>query len=131
MIFQYFPGEGLQLHPLANFGQLNGYWYAKRDGDLRSLADDLLALRVDRGADSSRGSTTSGFGGGRPPWISGMAQGTAIQALARASAQLSDPALLEVAKRARGAFEQRTPAGVRAHNRARRSGTRSTALPRA
>ena len=113
VIFQYFPGEGLQLHPLANFGQLNGYWYAKRNGDLRSLADDLLALRVERG-----GFITweyyFGFGGGRPPWISAMAQGTAMQALARASVQLSDPALLEVAKRARGAFEQRTPTGVRA-----------------
>ena len=26
VIFQYFPGKGLQLHPLANFGKLNGYW---------------------------------------------------------------------------------------------------------
>jgi D-glucuronyl C5-epimerase-like protein len=113
VIFQYFPGEGLQLHPLANFGQVNGYWYQKRNGDLRSLVDDLLALRVDRG-----GFVTweyyFGFGGGKPPWISGMAQGTAMQALARASTRLSDPSLLEVAKRARGAFERRTPIGVRA-----------------
>jgi hypothetical protein len=113
VIFQYFPGEGLQLHPLANFGQVNGYWYANRDADLRSLIDDLLALRVKRG-----GFITweyyFGFGGGKPPWISGMAQGTAMQALARASARLSDPSLLEVAKRARGAFEQSTPVGVRA-----------------
>jgi D-glucuronyl C5-epimerase C-terminus len=113
VIFQYFPGEGLQLHPLANFGQVNGYWNAKRDTDLRSLVDDLLALRVDRG-----GFITweyyFAFGGGKPPWISGMAQGTAMQALARASVRLSDPSLLEVAKRARGAFEQSTPLGVRA-----------------
>jgi hypothetical protein len=115
VIFQYFPGEGLQLHPLANFGQLNGYWYAKRNADLRSLADDLLALRVERG-----GFITweyyFGFGGGRPPWISAMAQGTAMQALARASVRLSDPSLLEVAKRARGAFEKGTPTGVRAQD---------------
>ena len=31
MIFQYFPGKGLQLHPLANFGQPNGYWYAHNE----------------------------------------------------------------------------------------------------
>ena len=54
------------------------------------------------------------YGGGSPPWISGMAQGTAMQAYARASQRLTDPALLAVAKRARGAFERRTPIGVQA-----------------
>jgi hypothetical protein len=118
LIFQYFPGEGLQIHPLANFGQVNGYWYAKRNDDLRSLIDDLLALRVVRG-----GFVTweyyFAFGGGKPPWISAMAQGTAMQALARASARLGDPALLEVARRARGAFERSTPVGVRAREGSR------------
>src|SRR3954447_21995231 len=49
VIFQYFPGKGLQFHPLANFGQANGYWYGKRNGDLRSLLDDLVSLSVERG----------------------------------------------------------------------------------
>ena len=31
------------------------------------------------------------FGGGSPPWISGMAQGTAMQSLARAGHRLNDP----------------------------------------
>jgi D-glucuronyl C5-epimerase C-terminus len=113
MIFQYFPGEGLQFHPLANFGQANGYWLGHREGDLRSLVEDLLKMRVDRG-----GFVTweyyFAFGGGSPPWISAMAQGTAMQALSRASKRLSDPALLDVARRARGAFERRTPVGVHA-----------------
>src|SRR5688500_18078061 len=38
VIFQYFPGKGLQLHPLANFGRLNGYWIGRRNADLRSMA---------------------------------------------------------------------------------------------
>jgi D-glucuronyl C5-epimerase C-terminus len=113
MIFQYFPGEGLQFHPLANFGQANGYWLGHRDADLRSLVEDLLKMRVDRG-----GFVTweyyFAFGGGSPPWISGMAQGTAMQALSRASKRLTDPALLEVARRAQGAFQVRTPVGVHA-----------------
>jgi hypothetical protein len=113
LIFQYFPGEGLQLHPLANFGQANGYWYEHRDEDLRSLVNDLVALRVERGGFDAW-EYYFAFGGGAPPWISGMAQGTAMQALARASERLSDPSLLEVARRARGAFEQRTPVGVHA-----------------
>ncbi len=112
MIFQYFPGQGLQLHPLANFGKLNGYWQGRRTADLRSLADDLVELGVER-----NGFLTweyyFAFGGGSPPWISGMAQGTAMQALARAGNRLSDPSLVEVAARARGAFERNTPTGVR------------------
>jgi hypothetical protein len=113
VIFQYFPNEGLQLHPLANFGQANGYWYAHRDNDLRSLLQDLEAIAVDRG-----GFLTweyyFAYGGGSPPWISAMAQGTAMQAYSRASKRLSDPELLQVAQRARGAFERRTPVGVHA-----------------
>ncbi len=116
VLFQYFPGRGLQFHPLANFGQLNGYWYAKKNQNLRSLADDLVSLRVVR-----NGFVTweylFAFGGGAPPWISGMAQGTAMQALARASARLADPRLLEIAKRGRGAFERKAPVGVRVPSR--------------
>src|SRR5688572_23836135 len=112
VIFQYFPGKGLQLHPLANFGKLNGYWQGRRNTDLRSLADDLVELAVER-----NGFLTweyyFAFGGGSPPWISGMAQGTAMQALARAGNRLADPALTAVAGRARGAFELGTPRGVR------------------
>ena len=112
VIFQYFPGKGLQLHPLANFGKLNGYWQGKRNTDLRSLADDLVELAVERNGFLTWEYYFS-FGGGLPPWISGMAQGTAMQALARASNRLADPALLEVAARARGAFDLSTPKGVR------------------
>ena len=113
VIFQYFPGEGLQLHPLANFGQANGFWYAHRENDLRSLLEDLQSIAVDRG-----GFLTweyyFAYGGGAAPWISGMAQGTAMQAYARASQRLADPGLLAVAQRARGAFERSTPVGVHA-----------------
>jgi hypothetical protein len=84
----------------------------RRNADLRSMADDLVELAVER-----NGFLTweyyFPFGGGSPPWISGMAQGTAMQALARASNRLNDPSLLAIAARARGAFEQQTPKGVR------------------
>jgi hypothetical protein len=113
VLFQYFPGEGLQIHPLGNFGQANGYYLGHRDSDLRSLLEDLKKIAVNRG-----GFLTweyyFAFGGGAPPWISAMAQGTAMQAYARASQRLSDPDLLQVARRARGAFEQSTPLGVHA-----------------
>ena len=49
------------------------------------------------------------FGGGAPPWMSGMAQATAIQALARAAQLLARPDYLTSAKRGLGAFETPRP----------------------
>jgi hypothetical protein len=112
VIFQYFPGNGLQIHPLANFGKLNGYWQGRRNSDLRSLASDLVNLGVKRNGYLAWEYYFE-FGGGRPPWVSGMAQGTAMQALARAGDRLADPALTQAGRRGLGAFEQRTPRGVR------------------
>jgi hypothetical protein len=112
LIFQYYPGQGLQIQPLANFGFANGLWYSKKSDRLRALISELVPLRVDRGGFSAW-EYYFAFGGGSPPWISGMTQGTAMQALARAGTLLSDPSLLQVASEGAGAFETRTPNGVR------------------
>jgi len=40
------------------------------------------------------------FGGGAPPWISGMADATGIQALGRAADLLDRPDYLKTARRA-------------------------------
>ena len=107
VIFQYFPGLGLQLHPLANFSTVNALWSAHKDLQLRALVHDLLPLRVSRGGFKAW-EYYFDFGGGSPPWISGMAQATAMQALARASIRLADPELMQAAREARGAFERRS-----------------------
>jgi hypothetical protein len=112
LLFQYYPGRGLQLQPLANFGLANGYWQGHKDSALRSLVDELVELRVKRGSFTAW-EYYFHFGGGSPPWISGMAQATAMQALARAADRLEDPELLAIARQGVGAFEQRTPVGVR------------------
>jgi D-glucuronyl C5-epimerase C-terminus len=119
IVYQYYPGNGLQIQPLANFGKANGIYTACRrqearcDHDaLRKLLDELVAIKSSRG-----GSTTweywFPFGGGTPPWTSGMSQGTAIQALTRGSVLLKEPSYLAVAKTAVGLFEKSTPTGVR------------------
>jgi D-glucuronyl C5-epimerase-like protein len=119
MVFQYYPGNGLQIQPLANFGKANGIYTACRRKEARcdpegfkKLLDELVAIR------SSRGGFTTweywfAFGGGSPPWVSGMAQGTAIQALTRGTVFLKDPSYLAVAKAALGIFEKPTPVGVK------------------
>ena len=125
LVFQYYPGAGLQLQPLANFGLANGLVTecrrepdeCDRDG-LRLLLSELLATKSHRG-----GFVTweywFHFSGGTPPWTSGMSQGTAIQALTRASEPsiLDDKSYLKAARPALGAFRTRAPVGVRVPSR--------------
>ena len=116
LVFQHYSGYGLQIQPLANFGKANALWRSERVERLRTLLDELVAIA------SRRGRFTTweywfAFGGGRPPWMSGMAQGTAIQALARGSQLLADPSYLKVARRGIRAFSTRHPVGVRAGGR--------------
>jgi hypothetical protein len=119
IVYQYYPGNGLQIQPLANFGKANGIYTACRrkesrcdpDG-LRKLLDELVAIRSSRGGFDTW-EYWFPFGGGSPPWVSGMAQGTAIQALARGSVFLKQPSYLAVAKDALAIFDKPPPTGVR------------------
>jgi hypothetical protein len=112
LVWQYFPGQGLQFHPLANFARLNQLW-AERSDAMNTLLDELLALRVPR-AGGVAWEYYFAFGGGRPPWVSGLAQGTGIQAMARvARREGRKEEILPIAKQALGVFKTPTPEGVR------------------
>jgi hypothetical protein len=124
VVFQWYPGQGLQIQELATFGRANAFANACRpEAGRQSIPCDRDKLRaaleaIRRLAVSRAGFTAweyyFGFSGGRPPWISGLAQGTAMQALARGSQVLGEPSYLELARGALGAFERAAPTGVRA-----------------
>ena len=115
LLWQYVPGQGLHAHPLANFGRLNGLWLGGRRylAPMTQMLDELLALRVER-AGGVAWEYYFDYGPSRAPWVSGMAQGTAVQALTRASQRLSRS--LEVApvvEAGLAVFETPPPTGVR------------------
>jgi hypothetical protein len=113
LVWQYYPGSGLQLQMLGNFGKLNGLWGSRDNARLSFMLDELLALAVER-AGGLAWEYYFAFGGGRPPWVSALAQGTAVQALARAARRLDREAdILPVAQRALAIFSTPTPEGVR------------------
>lgn len=114
LLWQYMPGQGLQLHPLANFGRLNGLWQGGRRYDRRMavLMDELLSLRVDR-AGGVAWEYYFTFGPSSAPWVSGMAQATALQALVRAAQRLSRPDVPPIAHAGLAIFDTPAPAGVR------------------
>ena len=96
LTLQYYPGAGLRLQPLANFGKANALYNACKGINtepgtpclpdaLRLLLDRLVATAANR----------HGFlaweyyfpiYGGKPPWVSGIAEGSALSALAHGAA---------------------------------------------
>ena len=113
LVWQYYPGQGIQVQWLGTFGRANGLWQAKtRDHELRALLDEASRLAVPR-AGGIAWESMFGFGGGRPPWVSALTQGTAIQAYSRAAVRLQNPPYFEIARAALGIFRTPPPEGVR------------------
>jgi hypothetical protein len=120
ILYQYFPGEGLQLHPLSTFKKANHMYGDCNSGSascdqagLRLLLDEMTELAVQRSRTFVAWEYAFHFGGGSPPWISGLSQGTALQAYARAGALLGEPRYVETGRAGLGAFEAGPPRGVR------------------
>ena len=113
LVWQYVPGEGIQLHPLANFGKLNALWRSRRDAArMAALLQELLALPAQR-AGGLAWEYYFDFGGGAPPWVSGLAQGTGLQAMARAAVKAGRGAeLLPWLRGGLGIFRTAPPEGV-------------------
>jgi D-glucuronyl C5-epimerase C-terminus len=121
LLFQHYAGEGLQLQPLANFGKANGLYTQCQHpspgkpcerAKLKTLLDELLPLKSVRGGFYTW-EYFFPFDGGRPPWMSGMAQATAIEALARSTQLYDDPSYVQLAGLMLGAFDRTPPVGVR------------------
>ncbi|HEV2787260.1 MAG TPA: D-glucuronyl C5-epimerase family protein, partial [Solirubrobacteraceae bacterium] len=112
LVWQHYAGEGLQIQWLGTFGKLNGLWQGGYTDSLRALAHEAVALAAQR-AGGNAWEYLFRFGGGRPPWVSGLAQGTAVQALARAGTKLGEPALVAAARAGLGIFREPPPSGVR------------------
>jgi hypothetical protein len=96
VVYRFFPGQGFQLHPLANAGALNAKVAAGDIDGAQQLALALAARGVP-GSGALRFEYYFPFGGGRPPWTSGMAQAVMAQAFARASTLTGDTDLLAAA----------------------------------
>ena len=96
LTLQYYPGSGLRLQPLANFGAANALYNACKGinteagtpcepDKLRALLDRLVQTASRRGGFLAW-EYYFWFGGGRPPWVSGIATGSALSALSRGAA---------------------------------------------
>jgi D-glucuronyl C5-epimerase C-terminus len=115
IVWEYYAGQGLEIQWLGTFGKANGYYLSGHENsNLKRLLAEVVPLASAR-AGGIAWEYLFQFGGGRPPWTSGLSQGTAIQVLARASARFHEPALLADAHQALGIFQVPPPEGVRVH----------------
>jgi hypothetical protein len=100
LVYAYYPGHGLQLQPLFNWTRVNGYWFARDYAGMQALIDRLEPLAVPQRGGWVSWEYAFDYPGSRAPWLSGMAQGVAIQALARAWQATHNPRDLALARRA-------------------------------
>ena len=112
LVWEYYPGEGIELQVLGTFGKANGLWASHDDTRLQTLLDEMVALAVKRGS-ALTWEYYFDFAGGAPPWTSALSQATGIQALARAGQLLGEQTYLDVARSALTLFKLPPPLGVR------------------
>ena len=119
LVWEYYPGQGIELQVLANFGKADGLYTAgsAQYPVLRELLGELIPLAVPR-AGGLAWEYYFQFDGGSPPWISAMAQGTAIEALTRAYRAFGDRSYLNVAHLALAPLQRKPPVGVAVPTRA-------------
>ncbi len=113
LVWEYYPGQGIQLQVLGSFGKADGLYTAGPADypQLRKLLSQLIPLAAHRGG----GLTWEyyfHFDGGSPPWTSAMSQATGLEALTRAYKATGNPYYLDIAGRALPVFTVGPPAGV-------------------
>jgi D-glucuronyl C5-epimerase-like protein len=122
LVWQYYPGQGIELQVLGTFGKADGLYTAGSAAypQLVDLLSEMIPLAAKRGG----GLTWEyyfKFDGGIPPWTSAMSQGTGLEALTRAYLATHDATYLQIAEQALPIFSaapkvgvrQRTPLGAR------------------
>jgi D-glucuronyl C5-epimerase C-terminus len=112
LVWQYYPGQGIEIQWLGTFGKANGYFLSGHENsNLRQLLSEALPLATKR-AGGIAWEYMFQFDGGKPPWTSGLSQGTALQVLARSWSRFKEPALLTAAQQALGVFQTAPSSGV-------------------
>jgi hypothetical protein len=114
LVWQLYAGHGIQIQWLGTFGALNALAKSRRnDVKTDALLSEALPLASAR-AGGLAWEYLFPFDGQRPPWASSLAQGTGLQAMARAAARLGrQPEVMPVLHAGLGIFATSPPQGVR------------------
>ncbi len=113
LVWQYYPGQGIQLQVLGTFGKADGLYTggAADYAALEQLLSEMIPLAAQRGG----GLTWEyyfHFDGGAPPWTSAMSQATGLEALSRAYLATGNATYLSTGTQALPVFSVAPPVGV-------------------
>ncbi len=112
LVWEHYAGQGIEIQWLGTFGEANGYFLSGHENaNLHQLLGEVLPLATQRGGGIAWEYMFQ-FDGGKPPWTSGLSQGTALQVLARAWSRFKEQPLRDAAQQALGIFETPPSAGV-------------------
>ncbi|HEY5342784.1 MAG TPA: D-glucuronyl C5-epimerase family protein, partial [Solirubrobacteraceae bacterium] len=112
LVWEYYVGQGIEIQWLGTFGEGNGYYSGNQNANLKQLVGEMLPLATKR-AGGIAWEYMFQFDGGKPPWTSGLSQGTALQVLSRDWLRFKEPTVLTAAREALGIFKTPPPSGVR------------------
>ncbi|MFZ0043308.1 MAG: D-glucuronyl C5-epimerase family protein [Solirubrobacteraceae bacterium] len=118
LVWEYYPGQGIQLQVLGTFGKADGL-YTGGLSDYPAM-QQLLAQIIPLAAQRAGGVTWEyyfSFDGGSPPWTSAMSQATGLEALTRAYQATGNKYYLQVASKALAVFGRPPPSGVNVKTR--------------
>jgi hypothetical protein len=111
--WEYYPGQGIELQPLATFGKAQ--WWFAHGRQYYSRGRSLMAEMIPLASRRAGGMTWEyyfRFDGGVPPWTSAMSQGTALEAFGSGYYAVGDPSYISLGKSALPAFTVLPSRGV-------------------
>jgi hypothetical protein len=114
LVWQYYPGLGLQLHINATFAAAGSLLHTAdpaKTAKAAQILDQMRPLASHRGA-ALTWEYDFPSDGGLPPWGSSLSQATALEAYLTAAIRLARPDYLHTARRLVRLFALRPPAGV-------------------
>jgi D-glucuronyl C5-epimerase-like protein len=111
LVWEHYPGQGIEIQWLATFGEANSYYDSRQTAALEQVLSEAISLASSRAGGISWDYMFV-FDGGRPPWTSALSQGTALQALARAWSATKEQRYQTAAQQALGIFKAAPPEGV-------------------
>jgi hypothetical protein len=113
LVWEYYAGSGIQLQVLHTFGEGDGYYEAgPADYEkLTTLMNEMVPLAVRRGGGLAW-EYYFNWEGGKPPWVSAMAQGTGLEALSDAYLATGNHQYLTDAHKALPLLATAPPTGV-------------------
>jgi hypothetical protein len=114
LVWEYYPGQGIQLQVLGTFGKANALYTAGAASypALEQLLAQMIPLAAQRGG-GLVWEYYFHFDGGSPPWTSAMSQATGLEALSRAYLATGNATYLTVGTQALPIFSVKPPVGVK------------------